>query len=55
MRRKPSFPLVLSALAVVAVVAAVAAFFVPTTVSLVLVGFAVALVALGAVTLARQL
>ena len=55
MRRKIGFPLILAALAVVVVAAAVAAFFVPTVVSLLLVGIAIALVALGALTLARQL
>gem|GEM_PF-7099874 len=55
MRNKLSFPLILAALAVMAVVAAVAAFFVPTVVSLLLVGIAIALVALGAFTVARQL
>jgi len=44
----------LFALAVVVVATAIAAFFVPTVVSLPLVGIAIALIALGALTLARR-
>jgi uncharacterized membrane protein YdbT with pleckstrin-like domain len=55
MRRKLSFPLFPTALAIVAFIAAIAALFVPTAVSLVLVGIAIALVAFGVFTLARQL
>jgi hypothetical protein len=55
MRRRIRFPLLLAALSVGAAAAAIAAFFVPTVAALSLVGVAAALIAIGALTLARQL
>ena len=55
MRRQLRFRFFLAAAAIVVIVAAVTSFFVPTGAALALVAIAAVLIAIGALTLARQL
>ncbi|MGD0167625.1 MAG: hypothetical protein ABSC51_10130 [Gaiellaceae bacterium] len=55
MSKRIRLPLLLAALSVIVIAAAIAAFFVPNVAALSLVGIAAALIAIGALTLVRQL